>query len=796
MNFCKKRFVKIMPIKGIVSLTAVVLFLTTANFFSQSPTQNVSVSGLKESVTVRRDARSIPFIEAKSESDLYFAQGFVTASDRLWQMDLYRRVAGGRTAELFGNVTLEEDKRWRRFGFREIAEKTYRNYSPEYKKVLDDYARGVNAYIATLDKTTLPLEFQILQYQPEEWKATDSLIIGAILADGLSTTWNFDLVKAKFANLPKETYDRLFLEKTPFDVLVVGKDFVNSKAKKASAQNRNIKVDDALFEMAKRDAETRKSSLERIGFYEEFNAASNNWAISGKRTADGKAILANDPHLPLTVPGIWYLSNLNSPKGKVSGVTFPGVPGVVLGHNEFIAWGATNLGPDVQDLYAETFDEKGEYKSASGWKAAKKRVEQIKVRTNPLKPDTQTVDLEVLETENGVVILDQNNKKYALKWTALDPKNDTFQAFYKLNQAKNWNEYKAALSTYGGATQNFVYADVKGNIGFHNAGAIPIRNSKGSDQPFDGAKSKGKWTGKIPFAGLPNSYNPAEGFIVTANQRLAGDSYKYFLGNVWADPYRARRIYNLLKAKNKQTIDDSEAIQRDVFSISFDNFAKEIAKANAASAETLNVLKNWDGRMSADSGAALLVSEIRSAFLKKILIGKIGAELQKEFRSPNTNSLIDWLAAEQPKDWLPKEFASYKDLFIAAEKEAIENLTKKYGAEKANWIWGNERKINFVHPLSIAPLIGGTFKIASIKGYGSATTPNVGASVSMRHITVPGDWDKTRHGIAVGQSGNAKSPFYKDQINDWSTGKTPEFPFSKAAIEKATKEIIFMRPAQ
>lgn len=769
---------------------------SSVNFFGQDHLKTFGITGLNENVIVRRDARSIPYIEAKNEADLYFAQGFTTASDRLWQMDLYRRVAGGRTAELFGNLTLEEDKRWRRFGFREIAEKTYQNYPPEYRRVLDDYARGVNAYIATLDKTTLPIEFQILQYQPEEWKATDSLIIGAILADGLSTTWHFDLLKAKFAQLPKETYEKLFLEKTPFDVLVVGKDSANPKTQKTSAQNQKTKIDESLFEIAKLDAETRKSSLERIGFYEDFNAASNNWVISGKRTADGKAILANDPHLLLTVPGIWYLTNLNSPKGKVSGVTFPGVPGIVLGHNEFIAWGATNLGPDVQDLYAETFNEKGEYQTADGWKAANKRVEQIKVRTNLLKPDTQNVELEVVETENGVVILEQNNKKYALKWTALDPKNETFQAFYNLNQAKNWNEFKNALSTYGGATQNFVYADVNGNIGFHNAGAIPIRSSNGSDQPFDGAKTEGKWLRKIPFAELPNSYNPAEGFIVTANQRLVGDSYKYFLGNDWADPYRARRIYDLLKAKDKQTIDDSEAIQRDVFSISFDNFAKQVVKSEAASAETLNVLKNWDGKMSADSGAALIVFEIRSAFLKKILEAKIGADLQKEFRSPNASSLIDWLAAEQPKDWLPKEFASYKDLLIASEKSAIENLTKKYGADKTNWIWGNERKINFVHPLSSAPLVGGAFKIPAVKGYGHATTPNVGASVSMRHIAAPGDWDKTRHGIAIGQSGNAKSPFYIDQIKDWSAGKTPEFPFSKEAIEKNTVDLVLLKPVQ
>ena len=406
--------------------------------------------------------------------------------------------------------------------------KTFASYPPEYRQILENYARGVNAYIATLDKKSLPPEFQILQYSPEEWKPSDSLFIGAIIADGLSTTWQFDLLKSKFAALPKDVYEKLFLEKTPFDVLVVGKDIDNSKLKKTNASNQNVTVDETLFQMAKADSETRRTSLERIGFYQEFNAASNNWVISGKRTLDGKAILANDPHLPLSVPNVWYLTSLNSPRGKVSGVTFPGVPGIVLGHNDFIAWGATNLGPDAQDLYIETFNDKNEYKTANGWRPSKKRIEQIKVRTNLLKPDIENVELEVLETENGVVIIEQAEKKYALKWTALDPKNDTFDAFHKLNYAKNWTNFKTALSTYGGATQNFIYADVKGNIGFHNAGAIPVRNAGSSDQPFDGAENEGRWIGQIPFAELPESYNPPEGFIVTANQRLAGDSYTIF----------------------------------------------------------------------------------------------------------------------------------------------------------------------------------------------------------------------------------------------------------------------------
>ncbi|CAN5711011.1 penicillin acylase family protein [soil metagenome] len=781
-----------MNLKKILVLKFILLVFPAAICFAQIPAQTITESNLRDEVVVRRDGRSIPYIEAKNETDLYFAQGFVTASDRLWQMDLYRRVASGRTAELFGKLTLEEDKRWRRFGFSEIVKQTFESYPPEYKKVLEDYARGVNAYIATLDKKTLPAEFQILQYAPEPWKPTDSLIIGAILADGLSTTWQFDLVKSKFASLPGETFEKLFLEKTPYDVLVVGKD--SDKKQKAKAQNRNLKIDETIYRAALRDEEIRKASLEKIGFYQEFNAASNNWVISGKRTLDGKAILANDPHLPLSVPSIWYLTHLTSPKGKVSGVTFPGVPAVVLGHNEFIAWGATNLGPDVQDLYFETFNDKNEYKTADGWKQAKTRIEQIKIRKKPENPETETVELAVTETENGVVILENGEKKYALQWTAFDPKNETFDAFYQLNYAKNWAEYKKALSSYGGATQNFIYADVKGNIGFHNAGAIPIRNTGRSDLPFDGTKNEGKWIGQIPFTELPESYNPPEGFIVTANQRLAGDSYKNFLGDNWADPYRARRIYDLLKANPKSTVNDSEDIQRDIYNISYANFAREIIKADAASPETLILLKGWDGKMSADSTSALLVLEIRTAFLRKILDAKVGADLAKEYRSSTMNSLTDWLAREQPADWLPKEYKSYKELLLASDTAAIEKLTKKFGTDKSNWTWGNERKINFNHPLLPALFVGGIFKIDSIAGYGSGLTPNVGASVSMRHISVPGDWDITRQGIAPGQSGNPKSPFYKDQIQSWSAGRTPEFPFSNKAVEKAATEIIVMKP--
>ncbi len=782
-----KNYFKYLVITLVFTVFSVGCYAQTAVSVNET---NLKISGLKDKVIVRKDARAIPYIEATNDDDLYFVQGFVTASDRLWQMDLYRRVASGRTAELFGKLTLEEDKRWRRFGFQSIVEESYKNFSPEYRKILENYARGVNAFMASLDKDSMPTEFKILQYQPELWKPTDSLIIGKILADGLSTSWYEDAMKAKFIDLPKEKFDQLFIEKTPYDVLVVGKD-------EEKVQNSNFKIQGLIDEIdilavAQKDESVRKSSLEKVGFFQEFNAASNNWVISGKRTLDGKAILANDPHLDASVPSIWYLTNLSTPKNRVSGVTFPGVPGIVLGHNEFIAWGATNLGPDVQDLYIEKFDDKNQYESVNGLQTPKIRTEEIKVRTNLLKPDTEAVKLEVFETDDGVVIQDNGNKKVALKWTAFDPKNNEFEAFLLLNTAKNWNDFKSALKTYGGATQNFVYADVKGNIGFHNGGRIPLRRSGDGSVPYDGAKKEGDWTGYIPFEELPNSYNPPEGFIVTANQRLAGDSYKYFLTHSWADPYRARRIYQLIQGNTKMTINDSMDIQKDIFSISYSNFAREIVKMEAASPETLAVLKGWDGRTSSDSKAAILVNEVRRAFLRKVLVGTLGEEKADNYRWSMQNSFIDWLIREKPANWLPKGYADYKALLIESDKTARENLSKKFGSDESKWIYGKNAQFRFNHPLAQAPLIGAVFAIEPFDYYGGFSTPNVGAAVSMRHVTSPGNWDNTRHTITLGQSGNPKSPHYKDQLADWKSGNTPVFPFTKEAVEKAAKQVIVM----
>jgi penicillin amidase len=752
---------------------------------------SIPLSGLKSQVKVSRDARHIPYISATNENDLYFVQGYITASDRLWQMDMMRRLARGETAELSGKMTLEEDKRWRRLGFTKIAEDSYQFLSPELKSALDNYAKGVNDYIASLDDNTLPVEFRILQYKPRPWTPADTLITGKILADALSSTWRLDLLKATLMQaLPKEKFDELAEVRSEYDVIMFGKDAAIKRASPGDPLSHFVDKD--VLAVANRLEAVRDASLARIGLYAEDLAASNNWVISGKRTADGKPILANDPHLSPTAPGIWYMTHLETPSLRVAGVTFPGVPGIVLGHNEHIAWGATNVGPDVQDLFLETFDAEGRAKTPNGWERPTIRKETINVRTNLLKTETQPDTIEVVETRNGVVILEEGGKRYSLKWTARDPRNVDFEAFFRLNRAKNWEEFRTALSTYRGATQNFVYADSNGNIGWQVAGGIPTRRAGDGSLPYDGSTNDGEWTGYIPLKDLPNLFNPQSGLIVTANQRIVGTDYKYpQLVRDFAPPWRARRIYDLLRSESKATMDTVRAAQYDSYNIPLFNLAKEIVKANAASAETLDALREWNGQMTPDSTAALVINEIRNC---------IASHIADNSRSAPAvairERILDRAVRERNRLWLPTSVPDYETLMRSCDADSASTLEKRYGADRSKWVWGHVSVARFTHPLASAPLIGAQFKTPNVGISGSGQTPNVASGVSMRFIASPGNWDATRHVIPLGQSGDPRSKHFTDQFDLWRTGEPAVFPFSKQAVEKAAKVKIEFVPAK
>ena len=799
-------------------LSVVVFLLSTSSPSVRSHAQTsatqtaapktLKVAGLRDTVTVRRDERGIPYIEAKNDDDLYFAQGFVTASDRLWQMDIFRRNARGELSEIFGNPTLEEDKRHRTFGFAQAAETEATEASPAVKKLLTAYANGVNAYIATLDDKALPPEFQLLQYKPRAWTPADSLSVVKNLFEALSSTWRLDLMRVMLADLPPEKRARMLPETSALDVLVVGKDST-TKSLSPAKTNADLRASLELQHDLALDAEVEARSLTRIGLFADGLAASNNWVVSGKHTASGKPLLANDPHLAPSAPPIWYMVHLNAPGLRVAGVTAAGLPGVIIGHNDHIAWGFTNVGPDVQDVYVEKFDPQNpkRYQTPSGWKDAEIRHEEIKVRKGFTDNSTDVVSLDVTVTRHGPIMLERDGRRFALRWTALDPQLNAANVNHGLNGARNWKEFVEALRAYNGPMQNMVYADSDGHIGYYAAGKVPIRKSGDGSVPYDGSTDAGEWTGYIPFDKLPQVYDPPDGIIVTANQRVLGRDYPYFLTHSWAQPYRANRIQEMLKQKPKLTAEDFRAIQGDVYTHAGETFVRASVKilgdqlsspADDQLKETLAAFAKWDARLNADSSVGPIAAHMRIAFRTRIINAAIGEARAKTFGWGNFDTTLDWIITEQPADWLPKEFKSYAEMLRACYADARRTLTTALGADESKWIWGNLAKARFPHPLATVPLIGMQFALQPFPQNGTGAllgaTVNVGSSVSMRFIADPGDWDKTQHGITLGESGMPTNAHWNDQLPDWRAVTPRAFPFTDAAVARAAKSTLVLEP--
>jgi penicillin amidase len=724
-------------------------------------------------------------------------------------MDLFRRTVRGELAEVLtagpGNFALDQDKLHRTYGFTQAVEAELAAASPRTRTVLEAYARGVNAYAASLDPKSMPPEFQILQYSFRPWTPTDSLAVIKIFCEALSDTWRLDIMRQALSVLPAEKRAELLPEISPIDVLVVGKD---TQSKGTSARLKPEPASREFLERLAYNQAIASAALNRIGFDTDALAASNNWVVSGNRTVTGKPLLSNDPHLGPTAPSIWYMVHLSAPGIRVAGVSTAGLPGVIIGHNDRIAWGFTNVGPDVQDLYIEKFnpDNPKQYQTPAGWKDAVVRREEIKVRKGIGSSEYDTVVQEVTVTRHGPIIFEGDGKRYALRWTALDPSKNNADSTHILNRVRNWKEFNTALESFTAPTQNMVYADVDGHIGYHAAGVIPIRKSGDGSVPYDGATDAGEWTSYIPIAKLPTLYDPPSGIIVTANQRIVGTDYPYFLTHSWAQPYRARRIWDLLNEKPKLSAEDFRRVLGDTYSIAGVFFTKEAVKllrpkltpADEKLRATLEAFEKWDGMVNTESTVAPIVSRMRLAFRSKILTAALGQDLVRNYQWSNFDTTLDRILKDQPAAWLPKEFPTYADLLRACYDEAVGNLTKSLGADETKWTWGGMVKVRFSHPLGGAPLIGAQFTVPPFPQNGTGglagATVNVGSSVSMRLIADPSDWDKTQQGITLGESGLPKSPHWSDQLADWRAVTPREFPFTQAAVVKAAKETLVLEP--
>jgi penicillin amidase len=739
---------------------------------------------------IKRDGRGVPFIRTTNEAELYFAQGYATAADRLWQMDFLRRTARGELAEVFGAGALEVDKLHRIYGFRCVAEKLFDGTSEETRLVLESYARGVNAFIEECGTKSLPPEFQLLSYEPRAWTPVDSLALGKLFAENLSFTVDADILRALLSDLPREKVAWLLPETSPLDLET-----------EEATRYEGAACEFSEAELALLTTELKRMRRARVATSSDREVGSNSWVVSGAKTVSGKPMLASDPHLPPTAPSIWHIVHLETENLRVAGVAVPGIPGVMIGHNEQIAWGITNLCPDVQDLYVEQFDPNNpsSYKTPAGWRAAEIRNEVIEVRKSA------PVTLEVKVTRHGPVIAESGSIGLSIQWTALDTTIIDLDAFLAIDRARHWDDFTIALSRYGGPPQNFTYADTAGHIGYHSAGLIPIRKTGDGSLPYDGTTDDGEWIGFIPFAQLPHAFDPESGIIVQANQRVVGRHYPYHLTHNWRVPYRARRIHERLQSSRMFSVEDFLAIQADTYSYPDAIFAAKVVKLGAQLQTTSTEwsrlcaqLDNWDGHATAESTVLPLVCEMRKAFREHILNTAIGTERAQLYEWRNEGTFIDGLITERPSEWLPPEFDSYAALLLSCYREAIDKLTKQLGADQKAWTWGRLAKVSFPHPLERLGPHGSKFATRSFPQNtgGSMPTVNAGARVSLRFVADLSNWDETRLCLPLGESGDPASAHRDDQLDEWRNVAPAKLPFSDEGIVDSTRNLLSLTTGQ
>jgi penicillin amidase len=830
-------------------------------------------------VTVRRDAHGVPHIEASNQDDLFVAQGYVTAQDRLWQMDAYRRNSNGELAEIMGPSLVEHDKAQRVLQFRNTAGRVYANLPAADRARLDDYARGVNLFIEQ-HQDSLPAEFRLLAYRPLPWSGVDSVSVGLMMVQMLDTHWPTKLSRERIAaklnnssleadlypvgswrdhpptgilldlsqphaepapskgdddddedepsaasaaalgtetavSLKGHGFSRAAIEPrenegfSPWGNARVRKDIPSGAKAQSSLPNQVARLKPRPF---KADASPGagmpapvdpRALLAVMGLpdCEGCVAGSNNWVVAGKHTASGKPMLSNDMHLGLAVPNIWFMADLSAPGFHAAGVTLPGMPFVIAGHNEHVAWGFTALMGDVQDLYVEKLDGKGNYQDIDGdWKPLNVDHEVIKVRGG------KDVLLDVQSTAHGPLlnpILPKETRPLALKWTLYDTTLNSIP-LYQIDCAANWTDFSAVLGTWSWPTQNVVYADDQGHIAYHAIGRIPIRPSGLASKPIQvGSGDSGKeWQGFIPFDAMPNAADPPSGFLATANSRVTTDASPYPLADEWIDPYRAERIYKSLEGRDGLTPKDLLAVQTDVYSEVDQEIGQRLAyaidqnaDADARLRQAADLVRSWDGKLTTDSAAASIVTQARRALWPLILEPKLGNDAAT-YRWEESNFAEEEIAMHAKADWLPPGYKNWDALLTAAVHKGMDEGNAP--ANVADWRYGSWHVVDLEHPLAqflpVVARIAGTGPLA--QSGDTTTVKQVGRDFGpSQRFTM--DWnnvDGSTENIVLGESGDPYSPYFRDQWNDWYGGTTFALPFSPAAVAAQTRHTLRLVP--
>jgi penicillin amidase len=729
-----------------LSITVLLIVLLTATYwYAWRPLPETSGeigAPVAAKATVARDAIGVPHIRAASLDDAMFLQGYVTAQDRIWQMDALRRLAAGELAEVLGRSLLETDEEARRMRLARIAEEQERIMPAADRAVFAAYARGVNFYLET-HRGRLPLEFTLLNYDPRPWKVRDSILAGLEMYRSLTASWRDEITKLHML----ERGDR---------------DKVNF-----------------LFPL-------RSGSEPQPG--------SNAWAVSGTRSATGRAILANDPHLDFSIPSPWYMVHLLAPGLDAAGVSLPGVPAVIIGHNDRIAWGATNLQFDVQDLYHENID------LQSGRYIFRGRLEQARLERGAIAvKGERPIEFNAWVTTHGPIFLSDENRAYALRWSAANPPGFEFP-FLDIDRARNWADFTAAIARFPGPAQNFVYADTEGNIGYHAGGHLPIRPDHcPGDVPSDGASGDCEWQGAIPFEQLPQSFNPPSGMIVSANQNPFPPDYRYPVSGNFAPGDRAMEIRALLESRAKWQPEQMLTVQKDVYSAFLNFLARAVVAAWDSSkvkpsqphdvGEAVDLLRGWNGQMEKGTAAPMLAAlvyfQLRQAAGERAAPG-LGAT----YVFPMAPSVVERLLRERPRDWFPE----YDQLLMKSLAAAIEEGARIQGSKVSRWDYGQYNELTIAHPVdSHLPLIGKYFNIGPVPMSGSSTTvkqTTLRLGPSMRMIVDLGNLDRSFENITIGQSAEAFSAHYRDQWKAYYGGTS--FPMQYHRVD--AKQVLVVTP--
>lgn len=762
-----------------------------------------TLPGLQKKVQILRDTWGVPHIYAATERDLFYAQGFVHAQDRLFQMDASRRIGAGRLSELVGPFGLRVDKFARTFGWPRAVQAQIEVQEPYGLGLATAYAEGVNAFIGLKQ---FPPEYTVLATSPAPWTIEDTGAWGVVLAWALAVNWESELTRALILEHlgPEKTADL-----TPT--------YDHSHATILPSADLSSHLAEGLLNACHQAISYLPLGSVPAG----AGIGSNNWVVNGRHTTTGRPILANDPHLPPVFPSIWYENHLIGGDFNVTGFTSPGVPGIIMGHNEQVAWGITNAFPDVQDLYLERVHPENPllYEVNGEWVAVESVSDTIQVRGS--KPVSHTVRW----TRHGPIVSDLlpgEQPPLAFRWTAYEP-NEHLRAMLSICRAHDWQSFREGLRTWAFPSQNVVYADTQGHIGYTMPGIVPIRAKGNGLLPVPGWNSEYEWVGKIPFEELPVIFDPPEGMIATANNQVVGSDYPHWLTGEWLQPYRALRILELLKNGDPHSLEDTMRMQLDTVSIVARRFMPHLRQAlaqrplPAAHQALVPILDTWQYDLSLNSIAATLYKGTFIFFTRAVIeqaVGHsvaeqlLGREIVKDlsgnyFPAPAEELTLRWLEEGAP-EWV----GDIRPLLLPAFRKTVQTLEKKWGKNPSRWQWGQLHHLTITSPLGRVPLLGRLWKPVTFPVAGDghciaqANTafhfppPPVNMIASCRMVLDVGEWDQCQAVLPGGQSGHPASPHYLDGLVDWRNGRYHPMLFSRERILAATENELTLEPPE